>query len=64
MSKPKDLQNSLLSFVSTAVDLANSVKDDIKEQRHVSDETILLLNKFMKQHNELDTILDIVRGIN
>lgn len=59
-----ELKQNLLDLIQNAVDLANSVRDDIKEQRSISDETIVLLSDFMKKHDELDTILDIVNGIN
>lgn len=64
MSRGLDLKDNLTALVEVAVDLADSVKEDIKEQRHVSDETILQLSKFYKLHTELDTILDIINGIN
>lgn len=60
----EDLRQNLLTLVQSAVDLANSVKDDIKEHRSISDTTIILLNDFQTKHDELDTILDILNGIN
>lgn len=54
----------IVDFIQTAIDLANSVRDDISEQRSISNETILLLSKFRAKHDELNTILDVVEGVN
>lgn len=54
----------IMDLIQIAVDLANSVRDDISEQRSISNETILLLSKFRTKHDELDGILDMVEGIN
>ncbi len=59
-----ELHQNLLNLIQCAVDLANSVKDDIREQRSISDTTIILLNDFQLKHDELDTILDVVNGVN
>lgn len=54
----------LLDLIQTAVDLANSVRDDIAEQRSISNDTILLLSRFRTKHDELDGILDTLNGVN
>jgi hypothetical protein len=64
MNSSEDLKQNLEALVQAAVDLANSVADDLREQRSISDETVLLLNDFRKKHDELDTILDVINGIN
>ena len=63
MSKDS-LKENLMALIQAAVDLANSVSDDIKEQRSISNETVILLSDFRTKHDELDTILDVVNGIN
>lgn len=54
----------LLDLIQNAVDLANSVLDDVREQRSISDETIILLSRFRAKHDELNTLLDIANEVN
>lgn len=62
MSKD-ELQSTLMDLITAAVDLGNSVQDDIKEQRSISDETILLLNDFRLKHDSISNMLDLINGI-
>ena len=59
-----ELKQNLLDLIQSAIDLANSVRDDVKERQTISNKTILLLNEFKLKHDNLDTILDVVNGIN
>jgi hypothetical protein len=59
-----ELKNNLMDLIQAAVDLANSVRDDVQEMRHISDETILLLSDFRRKHDEIDNLLDVLNGIN
>ena len=60
----KNLTKLLLEFVEISVDLSNSVRSDaIGEDRVVSNDTIILLNKFRLKHDELSEILDLLNGI-
>lgn len=54
----KEVDFKLLDMIDAAVRLAESVADDIKEQRSVSNETVLILNQFSKIHDELSNIID------
>lgn len=60
----KEVQKAIFDFAGIAVDLAQSLKDDIQEQRHVSDETIMLLAEFSRREQALEEILNSVNGIN
>lgn len=51
----------LLDMIQSAVDLAQSLSDDIKsKQSRVSKETVLKLNAFQKRHDDLSQILDLM----
>lgn len=50
----------ILEMIRAAVDLANSIHDDIKDRSNVSDETVRALDAFMRRHNELEELLDLI----
>ncbi len=51
-------------MVQSAVDLANAVKSDLRDNNGlISSATVVLLDDFKKQHDDLDTILDVINGI-
>lgn len=58
------LMQSMDDLIQTAVALANSVKEDIKEQRSISDGTVLILSEFRRRHDELNDVLDLINGVN
>lgn len=58
------LKPGLVDFIQTAIDLANSVQEDIKDESYISEETVILLNDFMKKHDNLADVLDIMNGVN
>ncbi len=60
----EDLRKNLMELILSAVALANSVQQDIADERIITYDTVLALNDFQTKHDELDTILDIVNGIN
>lgn len=59
-----DLKQAMLVLIQSAADLANSVEKDIRDGRSISNTTIILLNTFDMQLNEIQTELDILNGIN
>ncbi len=59
-----ETQASILDLIQSAIDLANSVRDDLREQRSISNETVLFLNSFKVKHDNLSNLLDIANGIN
>lgn len=63
MNRPKELSQKLLQFVQSCCDLASSIEADVADYGQISDETVLYLHEFTKQHEELETILDILNGI-
>lgn len=60
MSNSHFNSRKILDLIHASVRLANNVRDDIQEQRSVSDDTIHALNVFMKQHEELSEMLDLI----
>lgn len=59
-----DLKKQLLEFVQAAVDLANNIQHDISYEGEISYSSILQLSEFRRKHDELETILDILNGVN
>lgn len=55
----------VLDLIQTGIDLANSVRDDLKApKRTVSTETILLMSQFRTKHDKLGDLLDVVNEVN
>lgn len=59
----EDLKLNLVNLIESAVSLANSVQEDLKETGEISEITVVLLNDFKRRHDDLDTVLDIVNGL-
>lgn len=59
-----ELEDTFTQILQTSVDLATSVIQDAKEQRHTSDATIALAKKLKKEHDELEGVLDTINGVN
>lgn len=54
-----DIKNeALVSLISTACDLANSVRDDLLDDGKYSDETKYLLKVFRDKHEKISVMLD------
>lgn len=60
-----DLLNTMLECIALGCDITNSLQKDVQE-RHgtVSNETVLLLNKYRIEYTKLNEILDILNEIN
>lgn len=59
-----DVKDSLLDFIQLAIDLGNSVADDIKhEHGEISENTVLLLSQFKSKHDDLADVLELANGI-
>ena len=52
----------ILDLIKAAINLANSVQQDIEEHRSISDDTVVLLSRFSAQHNALGDLLDVVEA--
>jgi len=52
----------ILALIKAAINLANSVKQDIQEQRSISDDTVVLLNRFALQHEAVGDLLGVVEA--
>lgn len=63
MNKAEELKLDLIRLFNAAMDLALSVEDDISVDCEISAETIRLLSTFKEKYDEMDTILDILTGI-
>jgi hypothetical protein len=59
----EDLKQNLINLIESAVSLANSVQEDLKDTGIISEITTVLLTDFKRRHDELDTVLDIVNGL-
>ncbi len=59
-----ELEETFATILQTSCDLAASVIEDAKEQRHVTDETIRLAKKLKIEHTELEGVLDAINGVN
>lgn len=59
----EQVADELSLTIIAAVDIANSITDDVQEQRHVSDETIALVAKFRNQYAALEGMLDTINGV-
>ena len=52
----------ILDLIKAAINLANSVQQDIEEHRSISDDTVVLLSRFSMQHNALGDLLNVVEA--
>lgn len=59
-----DLNKNLLLLIQSSIDLANQVRKDIELGHTISLETVEALNKFVTNHDNLDTVLDVINDIN
>lgn len=60
-----ELIKELLEIIGDGCDLCNSIELDVQtEHRLISDNTILLVNKFKTQYHKLNDVLDILNGVN
>lgn len=55
--------SELVDFIQSAIDLFNSVQEDIANDQGHSDETILCLSDFKAKHDGLADALDIMKGL-
>lgn len=53
----------LINYVNAATDLAESLKQDLKDGREISDESISYLSKFYKAAQEASKMLDLVEAV-
>lgn len=60
----EDLKVNLLDLIQSAVDLANSIQQDVKDGMQVTEETVIYLNDFRQKHDALENILDVINGVN
>jgi arginine deiminase len=58
------LNAELVEMIQLAVDLANSLQEDLEDNRQVvSDATIALLSQFRQKHDYLNEVLDVESGL-
>jgi len=60
----ENLATKLALLTEAANNLANSLVDDLKAGRKISDDTVLRLSDYRKVEVDLQSVLDILNGVN
>jgi len=58
-----DIGSGLMIFVQSAIDLAESVRQDIRTQGYVSNATLAALKHFDDKHRDFNEVLESNSGL-